>query len=364
LVDAPEILIGFAETDFLNLQRVFQLRKYFGSLENAWKCTNIDDFCLAGIRQKSVELFFEKRKKTCPGKILEVLQKISARMIFWDDGDYPDVLRNIPSPPIFLFIRGNEKTTENIFLSVVGTRKISSHGRQIMEGMIPSIVSAGVSIISGMARGVDTIAHQKAVLSKGHTIAVFGNGIDMIYPVENRTLSKEILDSGGALLSEFVPGVPPYAHNFPRRNRIISGLSFGTLVVEGAEKSGSLITARIALDQGKEVFAIPGSPLVNVSRGPNRLLQRGEAKLVLSAQDILEDLPLSSFPPLLKDQEDSYVDPKEKIIFELLSSEPILFDDMVRRGNISSSDLLATLTHLEMKGVVASTGGNYWMRKI
>jgi len=359
-----EALFGFAETDFLSVPRLSQLRNYFGDLESAWKCENKDDFLMAGIMEKSVNTFFEKRKKSNPEKMMKELEKCRAKLIFWEDEEYPEPLKTIDSPPVFLFIRGELKKEDALSISVVGTRRVSSNGRQMTESLVPDLVSHHLCIISGLARGVDAIAHKAALNSEGRTVAVLGNGIDAIYPPENRMLGEKIIESGGAVISEFPPGTPPNAFHFPRRNRIVAGLSLGTLVVEGAEKSGSLITAQFALEQGKEVFAVPGSPVVKMSAGPNRLIQRGEAKLILSAEDILNELPIASIQSQQKVQQAIPTDPIQKAVFEFLEDEAFLFDDILRKSEFSSSQLSATLTILEMKGFAISLGGNRWARKL
>jgi len=251
---------------------------------------------------------------------------------------------------------------DDISLGVVGTRKMSNTGRQITEKIIPDLVQANFTIISGLARGIDSVAHQATILAKGRTIAVLGNGIDKIYPSENQSLAKKIIESGGAVISEFLPGTPPNNFNFPRRNRIISGMSLGILVVEGKEKSGSLITAKTALEQSREVFAIPGSPTAIFSQGPNKLIQNGEAKLVQNADDIFAEFSIvREKNTQLKNSPD---DPIEKKIWEVLGFTPKNFDEICQKLAISPAQISATLTILEMKNFATSFSGNNWVRKL
>lgn len=362
-MENKEIFAAFAETDFLSVPRISQLKNYFGSLENAWKNNSREDYYMAGVRTKSVESFFEKKKNIIPERSWEKVQKSGAEMIIWGDQEYPEMLSTISAPPAILFTKGKLQPEDSLALAVVGTRKISATGKQAVTKFIPDLCRAGLTIVSGLAKGVDAAAHKEALRCDGRTIAVLGNGIDDIYPVENRGLAREILEKGGVILSEFFPGVQPNNFNFPRRNRIVSGLSLGTFVVEGAIKSGSLITAQYALEQNREVFALPGDPFRSASAGTNYILQKGEAKLVLQAEDILQELPLKTISSQKEVQQKLPSDPIEKSVFETLASEPLLFDDLVRETSILPAQFSATLTILEMKGYATNLGGNRWIRK-
>jgi DNA processing protein len=363
-LEKRETLLGFAETDFLSVPRISQLKNHFGSLESAWNYTDQKEFIAAGVSQRSVASFLEKRQKADPEKMDKKNPIRKCQNGLWEDESYPEVLKTIDSPPVFLFVRGHLKSDDALSISVVGTRRVSVNGRQMTESIVPELVNAGLTITSGLARGVDAIAHKATVQSGGRTIAVLGNGIDAIYPPENRVLGEKIIESGGAVISEFCPGTPPNAFHFPRRNRIVAALSLGTLVIEGAEKSGSLITAQFALEQGKEVFAVPGSPAVKMSEGPNRLIQRGEAKLILSAEDILSELSLPTIKSQQSIQKSLPADPIQKAVYELLEEEPLLFDEILRKSEYVSAEVSATLTILEMKGFALSFGGNRWAKKL
>jgi DNA processing protein len=212
------------------------------------------------------------------------------RLVSFEDPEYPYHLREIPDPPPVLFVRGGILPEDRSAMAVIGSRKASAYGLSVCEGLVHALVDCGFSIVSGMARGVDTAAHWAALGRQGRTLAVLGTGVDVIYPKGNKPVFERILEQG-ALLSEFLPGTSPHAKNFPRRNRIISGMALGVLVVEAAERSGTMITVRTALEQGREVFAVPGDVRSPVSRGTHRLIKEG-AKLVEGVEDILEELPV------------------------------------------------------------------------
>jgi len=358
-----EILAGFAATDFLSISRIEALKGFFGSLESAWENADTNNLQQIGIPARSAETFCEKRKTAEPTKILEQCEKVGAKILFCEDSSYPELLKKIDGAPPILFFRGNELAQNENAFAVVGSRKISMTGKQITEKIVPDLVCAGMTIVSGLARGVDAVAHRATLVAGGRTIAVLGNGIDDIYPSEHRALAEEILSKGGTILSEFIPGTPPNPYHFPRRNRIVSGLCLGTLVVEGEEKSGSLITAQYALEHNREVFAIPGAPMSAFSRGPNRLIQIGSAKLVLDAEDILAELPLARIDAQNAIKRALPSNPTEKAVLDCLTDDPRLFDEIVRESEIPASQFAATLTILEMKGFVSSFMGNMWARK-
>lgn len=318
---------------------------------------------MAGIQRRSAESLMEKKNAVNPEQVLAQIEKAGAKIIFFEDEDYPQRLKTIDSPPAILLVRGTLAATDGISLSVVGTRRVSVAGRQMTEKLVPELVHSGLAIISGLARGVDAVAHKATLSSGGKTVAVLGNGIDQVYPTENRSLAQKIIESGGAIISEFVPGVPANAFNFPRRNRIVAGISLGTLVIEGAEKSGSLITAQFALEQGREVFAVPGSPASPMALGPNRIIQSGTAKLVIDAEDILNELPIELTRSQEQLQRAVPSDPIEKSIYELLNEEPQLFDEIVRDSGLQPAQFSAMLTILEMKGFAVNYGGNRWAKK-
>jgi DNA processing protein len=284
-------------------------------------------------------------------------------LTFWD-AEFPALLKKIYDPPVVLFVKGELRPEDEAAIAVVGTRSPSEYGKIAAERLSAALVGHRLTIVSGLARGIDTVAHQTAVKSGGRTIAVLGSGLDTIYPPENRRLAQEI-SQRGAVISEYFFGAKPEAANFPRRNRLISGLALGTLVVEAGESSGALITAQAALEQGREVFAVPGSIFSPKSVGPNRLIQDG-AKLIMSAGDILAELPqqldifahAKAAPPAIA------LNDGEQKIYSLLSHEPIHIDLLARQANVPTSQLLATLLDLEFKNAVKQLPGKFFVKMI
>jgi DNA processing protein len=246
-------------------------------------------------------------------------------------------------------------------VAVVGTRRLTSYGRHVTEQLVTGLVQNGVTIISGLALGIDGIAHQTALDQGGRTIAVLGSGVDHIYPAKHRKLAQDIVDSGrGAIVSEYALGTHPEARNFPPRNRIISGLSLGTLVVEAGERSRALITARFALEHNREVFAVPGNMNSPASRGPNNLIQEG-AKLVLGVNDILEELNIHMVQEKVAFQMALPESKEEAALLELLAGQPIHVDELSRQSGLSSQVVSSTLTMMELKGMVQQAGRMHYV---
>lgn len=260
----------------------------FGSPEKIFQLS-ADEIGAAGVQRNAARSIVEFRDFDPLEKELCELPNIGARMIKWTDSDYPPNLRQIPDPPPFLFVRGTAALTDPNCIAIVGARAASDIGRRMAQRLGLELASKGFTVVSGLARGIDGEAHQGALDAHGTTVAVMGCGVDVIYPAEHRKLAEAIIAGGGALISELPIGTQPLADNFPTRNRILSGLCLGVVIVEAAEKSGSLITARMALEQDRQVFAVPGSPLTGKTRGSNRLLKEG-AKLIECVEDVIEEL--------------------------------------------------------------------------
>ena len=269
-----------------------KLLAHFDNLENAWSC-KINEFSKAGLDRLTVEQIRKQRPKINPDWEMEKLAKHKIDLITIQDKDYPKLLKEIYAPPAALYIRGKFELNNKIGFGIVGTRKLSSYGSKIAPSITTDLVKAGLTIVSGLAKGIDTLVHQAAINAKGQTIAVLGSGIDKssIYPAVNIRLAEEI-SQNGAVISEFPIGTKPMAQNFPQRNRIISGLSSGILVIEAPYRSGALITAKDATEQNRDVFAIPGNIFSENSIGPNNLIKLG-AKLVNNADDIIQELNLN-----------------------------------------------------------------------
>ncbi|MBC7962117.1 MAG: DNA-protecting protein DprA [Steroidobacteraceae bacterium] len=300
--------------------------------------------------------------RTFAGEECRRLEASAARLVLFTSGDYPKALFQIPDPPPFIYVKGLLIPGE-VAVAVVGSRRATSYGLMTTAKLSGELASRGVCIVSGLARGVDTAAHKGALQVGGKTIGVLGCGIDKIYPPENRTLFEEMTRKG-CLISEYPLGTLPLAENFPRRNRIISGLSCGVLVIEAAENSGSLITAQYALEHGRDVFAVPGNISFATSRGCNRLIKQG-AKLVDCVEDILEELPgrerLSNDAPLFQAPPRSFaLSPKEAAIYELLVRSPLHIDDIISQTELTAGEVSSMLLHLELKGAVTPLPGTHY----
>lgn len=301
-------------------------------------------------QRNSVKEFVEKE--------LNRLKKIGGRIVTVWDEDYPKLLKKIYDPPLLLYVKGNFNEKDNYSIAVVGTRGPTNYGKLQAERFVADLADQGITIISGLARGIDSIAHKTSLKHNSRTIAVIGSGLDVIYPPENKKLFDEIAEKG-AVVSEFVLGTKPDAVNFPKRNRIISGMSLGTLVIETGINGGAMQTARLALDQSREVFAVPGNLGVRQSEGTNLLIQRGEAELVTSAEDILNELELKLKPVIGKNipKPEKDLNMFEEKIYNSLSNEPLHIDKISELTNLSTSDCLVHLLSLEFKGLVKQLPG-------
>ncbi len=302
----------------------------------------------------------EQKNKVDLPFILNELQQQAISWITFLDPEYPPLLKEISSPPIVLYYQGDRSLLQTPSLGVVGTRKASSYGEQVINVFIPGLVTAGLTIISGFQKGIDTLAHTKTIQSEGKTIAVLGTGIDLDYPNGNRKL-KEQIKSTGLILSEYPPGTPPLKQNFPRRNRIISGLSFGVLVVEAARKSGSLITANFAVEQNREVFAIPGSIISPLSEGPHYLIEQG-ARLVYSPIQIYESIGIPQIVPVTPTPAGYRVSPVQEKILANLDVYGKPFDRILKETELNSAELSAQLTLLEIEGLVNANGNGIYSK--
>lgn len=293
------------------------------------------------------------------GKIDAQLKKLDAggiKIVTFSNKDYPETLKNIEDAPIVLYIKGTIQKEDRYAVAVVGSRKYSSYGKLAAEKLSSELSSMGFTIVSGMARGIDTLAHVAAINSRGRSIAVLGSGIDVPYPPENRGLMEKLAASG-YVISEFPPGTLPERENFPKRNRIISGLSLGVLVVEATADSGSLITASCALEQGKEVFAVPGNINSANSKGTNDLIKKG-AKLVQSAEDVIEELaPVLKGYIRTREKANIELPVEEKRLCDIMTAEPKHVDMLSRESKMPAQKVLGILLSLELKGIVKQAEG-------
>ncbi len=289
------------------------------------------------------------------------LRAIGARLISLFDEDYPIRLRDIADPPPVLFVLGRMLGADEPAIAVVGTRRATSYGRQAVDRIVSDLASAGVAIVSGLARGIDAAAHQSTLSAGGRTIAVLGSGLDRVYPSEHRGLAQQITRDG-AVVTEFPLGTAPDAMNFPRRNRIISGLAQGTLVVEADLESGALITVDFALEQGRDVYAVPGSIFSPTSRGTISLIKEG-AKPVSSAEDILEELNIEFTQAALAPSPEPDTDEESRLL-ALLTADPAHIDDIGRASGLPMPVVSATLAIMELKGLTRNVGGLHYVRKV
>lgn len=289
---------------------------------------------------------------------IKKLEKIGARIITVWDEEFPSLLKKIYDPPLLLYVIGNFAENDQYSISVVGTRGPSNYGKLQTERIVSDLATQKITIVSGLARGIDSLSHKTALKNGSRTIAFIGSGLDVIYPPENKKLFEEICDNG-AVISEFTLGTKPDAVNFPKRNRLISGFSLGTLIVETGITGGAMQTARLALDQNREVFAIPGNLGVKQSEGTNLLIQRGEAELITSAEDILNELELKLKPIIGKNipKPEKDLNIFESKIYQSLTNEPLHIDKISEQTNLSVSDCLVYLLSLEFKGLVKQLPG-------
>ncbi|MBU2884245.1 DNA-processing protein DprA [Gilvimarinus agarilyticus] len=282
----------------------------------------------------------------------------STILTFLGHEHYPELLYNISAPPPFLTIRGSITTLELPQIAMVGTRRPTAGGRDVARSFARYLAGAGFAITSGLALGVDACAHRGALEAKGVTLAVLGTGLDTIYPARNRALADEIEAAGGTLISEFLPGTAPEAKNFPRRNRVISGLSLGTMVVEAAVKSGSLITARYALEQEREVFAVPGSIHNPMSRGCHALIKDG-AKLVETADDIIDELGAAIAYKKQQCSQPQEKAPEQHWLLPFMGYDPVSVDSLCERSGANTSEITPALLELELDGLIEQRGCHY-----
>ncbi len=338
--------------------RMGKLSRRFPDMKTAFEASAAQ-FIEAGIEPEVTNRFLQERIHIDPDLELKRLEQHHVQAITIKDEAYPPLLKEIFEPPAVLFVRGQLPNPQIKHLAVVGSRKATSYGLRVVERIIGPLAQAGVVIVSGLAQGIDSAAHQAALEGNGLTIAVLGNGVDheSIYPSQNRALASSIVAKGGALISEFPIGTPPLKQHFPLRNRIIAGLSHGVLIVEGAIASGSLITAKSALESGRDVYAIPGPIDGPMSEGPNNLIKEG-ATPVTDPTDIFGvTLRATSTSPDYKPANE-----EESTILNVLTVEPKHLDEIVRTSNIPIHVASSTMTMLEMKGVARHEGGRYYTK--
>lgn len=338
--------------------RFDRLLTAFGTIRAAWEA---DTAALRRVLdRRSLESLVGYRRAADPEGDYAALRSEGIDVVTLRHESYPDLLREVPGPPPVIFLRGTITMEDRRAVAIVGTRRLSSYGREMARVLARDLAQAGVTIVSGLARGVDGIAHAAALDAGGRTIAVLGNGVRGVYPPEHRELAARIA-AQGAVLSDFHPDAPPDGPNFPARNRLISGLALGVIVVEAPMRSGALITVDFAADQGRDVFAVPGSVLSPASAGCNRILRDG-ARPVRSADDVLEDLRLGEAPQQIPLESPAALDEESRRILSTLTAEALHIDEISTVAGIPIASLSALLMTLELQGFVRNVGAQYYAR--
>ncbi|MPZ13738.1 MAG: DNA-protecting protein DprA [Chloroflexi bacterium] len=335
------------------------LIRAFGAAQAVWEA-GPPDLLAAGLDRRSVESLTAARRRIDPTAEVQNLRRAGAIAVTRQDPRYPPRLAEIYDPPPVLYVRGELDPSERPWIAIVGTRGATSYGRTAAEHLARGLAEAGVTVVSGLAVGIDAAAHRGALEAGGRTIAVLGNGLDRIYPSQHVRLAEQIAGRG-ALVTEFPLGTKPDAQNFPRRNRVISGLTSGTLVVEAGERSGALITAAYAMEQGRDVLAVPGGIFSPMSRGTNSLIRDG-ATPVTRAEDILAELEPSRLPRQLTVEAILPLDDTERGLLDALGPEPAHIDEIARNVSLPMSVVSGGLAMMELKGLARHTGGMCYVR--
>jgi len=334
----------------------------FGTPKRVFKASQRELARVDGIGEGLAGVIKETDVRGKVNRELKLIEEFNVSLVTIKDQSYPKNLRQIYDAPPLLYVRGNLEPRDDLAISMVGSRLATNYGRTVTERIAGDLARHGVTMVSGMARGIDSAAHRGSLSVGGRTIAVLGCGVNIIYPRENRHLFEEIM-AHGAVISEFPMSTPPEGMNFPRRNRIISGLSLGVVIVQASARSGSLITARLALEQNRDVFAVPGNIGMARSQGTNRLIKQG-AKLVESAEDILEEvLPRFQHQGATSEDRDLSLEEEEERVFSLLEDEPIHIDSIIAQTRMAASRISSILLQLELKGLVQQLSGKRFVKK-
>lgn len=358
LRDPRQYWVGFNHVKGIGSVRLRLLLDHFGDARTAWNASS-RDLSSTGLSPKLVESVIRARADVSLELVWDRIHAQGITVLTWEDEGYPHRLKEIGQSPPVLYVRGELLPEDEWAIAIVGTRRVTHYGRQVAEEVAAAMAHNGITVVSGLARGVDAVAHQGALNAGGRTIAVLGNGVDRIYPPEHRRLAERIIDCG-ALISDYAPGTPPEGINFPPRNRIISGLSLGVVVVEAGERSGALITSGFAAEQGREVFAVPGNITAPQSKGANRLIQQG-AHPLLSPQDVLETLNLTQISEHRAARSVLPADATEALLLEMMSQEPIHVDEIHNKTEMPIEKVSSTLALMELKGMVRQVGGMHYV---
>lgn len=350
--------LAFHRVPYIGPARLRRLVDTFGSLAVAWSAP--DHQLRRCLEDRARMALVDARAKFDVATVYSEITSRGVSIATPVDLSYPSLLAEIPAPPPVLYYRGEILETDRTAVAIVGTRRVTPYGREMAARLSADLARAGVTIVSGLARGVDGIAHSAALDAGGRTIAVLGSGIDRIYPPEHRNLAQRIAEQG-AILSDYLPDTPPDGVNFPPRNRIISGLSLGVVVIEAPDRSGALITVDFAADQGRDVFAVPGPVNAPNSAGSNRIIREG-ARLVRSADDVLEDLQIHRSAAQIATQQVLPLDENERRLLAVLTAIPQHIDDLAALSDSTVADTSGRLMMLELQGLIRNTGAQHYAR--
>lgn len=351
--------LAFMQVPRIGPARIQRLLEHFGSLREAWGASGSElrEAVPAGVLTELLRI----RGELDVQALYERTTRDGVRITCWADDDYPALLREVPAPPPLLYYRGQLVETDSTAVAIVGTRRVTAYGKEMAYRISFDLAKAGVTIVSGLALGVDGVAHRAALEAGGRTLAVLGSGIDVLYPGRHRDLAGKI-EEQGAVITEYPPGTQPDRFNFPPRNRIISGLSRGVVVIEAPERSGALITVDFAAEQGRDAFAVPGPVHAPASAGCHRILREG-ATLVRSAEDILEDLHIRPIDHEERETDISNLSMEERRLLSVLTSQPQHIDDIAAQIGKTVSEVSGELMMLELQGSVHSSGSGYYSRR-
>ena len=350
-------LIALSQVTHIGPVRLGRLRDHFDSLDRAWLAPEQE--LRRVLDERACRAVLTARARIAPDEVLQEISKYGVDVVTVLEDAYPRILREIPGPPPVIYYRGSLPEKDEPTVAIVGTRRATSYGREATARIGSELAAAGITIVSGLAKGIDGCAHRAALDAGGRTIAVLASGVDIIYPPEHRQLADRIVESG-ALVSDYPPGTRPDAPNFPARNRLISGLALATIVVEAPSRSGALITVGFAADQGRDVYAVPGSILSPASEGTNRLLRQGATPLTAAAE-LLDDLKLTPAESPEPEQVAFPMTDEERSIYALVTAEPQHIDELAYSAGLTISSASALMTMLELKGLVANAGAQHFV---
>lgn len=356
--DEAKYWVAFHLVPYIGSNRLQRLLDHFGALDRAWTASAVE--LRTALDERSLGSLLRCRAEIDPDREMSRIEQAGIRVVTRQCRDYPGLLTEIPAPPPVLYVKGTLSHQDAVAVSIVGTRRLTPYGREVTKRLATDLARAGVVVVSGLARGIDGVAHEATIEAGGRTLAVLGSGVNVIYPPEHRNLAERMTESG-ALISDYPPDRDPDAPNFPARNRIIAGLTLGTIVVEAPARSGALITADFAVDYGREVFVVPGSVLSDASEGCHRLLRNG-ARVVTSAADVLDDLNLGVPHAPSAVQKALPLDEDERRLLALLTSEPQHIDEVADAAGRPVAQVAALLLTMELKGLIHNAGAQHYAR--